>query len=33
VGAALTLILSAFLAVLMIYYMVTISRAQKELQA
>ncbi|HVM83608.1 MAG TPA: ABC transporter permease, partial [Candidatus Binatia bacterium] len=33
VGAALTLILSAFLAVLMAYYMVTIAKAQKELQA
>jgi spermidine/putrescine transport system permease protein len=33
VGAALTLVLSGFLAILMIYYMVTISRAQKELQA
>lgn len=31
VGAALTLILSAFLAVLMLYYMVSISRAQKEM--
>jgi len=33
VGAALTLILSMFLAVLMAYYMVTIAKAQKELQA
>jgi putrescine transport system permease protein len=32
VGAALTLILSAFLAVLMIYYMRSITRAQRELQ-
>jgi spermidine/putrescine transport system permease protein len=30
VGASLTLILSAFLAVLMAYYMITISKAQKE---
>ena len=30
VGAALTLILSAFLAILMAYYMISISRAQKE---
>jgi spermidine/putrescine transport system permease protein len=33
VGAALTLILSFFLAILMAYYMVTISKAQKEMQA
>ncbi len=32
VGAALTLILSAFLAVLMAYYMVSISRTQREMQ-
>jgi ABC-type spermidine/putrescine transport system permease subunit I len=31
VGAALTLVLSAFLAVLMAYYMISISRAQKEM--
>ncbi len=33
VGAALTLILSAFLAVLMAYYMITIAKAQKEYPA
>jgi ABC-type spermidine/putrescine transport system permease subunit I len=33
VGAALTLILSLFLAVLMAYYMITIARAQREAQA
>jgi spermidine/putrescine transport system permease protein len=33
VGAALTLILSLFLAVLMAYYMITIARSQKELNA
>jgi spermidine/putrescine transport system permease protein len=31
VGASLTLVLSAFLAVLMAYYMITIARAQKEM--
>jgi spermidine/putrescine transport system permease protein len=33
VGASLTMLLSLFLAVLMAYYMITIARAQKELQA
>jgi len=33
VGAALTLILSIFLGVLMAYYMITIARAQREAQA
>jgi spermidine/putrescine transport system permease protein len=33
VGAALTLILSMFLAVLMAYYMITIAKAQKDVQA
>src|SRR5690242_9581271 len=33
IGAALTLVLSAFLAVLMAYYMITIARAQREAQA
>lgn len=33
VGAALTLVLSAFLAVLMAYYMITIAKAQKEYPA
>lgn len=33
VGAALTLILSAFLAVLMAYYMLSIARTQREMQA
>jgi spermidine/putrescine transport system permease protein len=33
VGASLTLILSLFLAVLMAYYMITIAKSQKELNA
>jgi spermidine/putrescine transport system permease protein len=33
VGAALTLILSLFLGILMAYYMVTIAKAQREAQA
>jgi spermidine/putrescine transport system permease protein len=33
IGASLTMLLSLFLAVLMAYYMITIARAQKELQA